>query len=74
MPVLVLNGELDQSTPVADARHVANAFPNATFVEVPNTAHVSALYDFQHCASHIVRRFCGGWPRDRPRVPLPCRP
>ena len=57
MPVLVLNGELDQSTPVADARHVANAFPNATLVEVPNTAHVSALYDFQHCASHIVRTF-----------------
>jgi pimeloyl-ACP methyl ester carboxylesterase len=57
MPVLVLNGELDQSTPVADAQHVASAFPNATLVEVPNTAHVSALYDFQHCASHIVRKF-----------------
>lgn len=57
MPVLVLNGELDQSTPVADAQHVATAFPNATLVEVPNTGHVSALYDFQHCASHIVRRF-----------------
>ncbi len=57
MPVLVLNGELDQSTPVADARHVATAFPNATLVEVPNTAHVTALYDFQHCASHVVRRF-----------------
>ena len=57
MPVLVLNGELDQSTPVADAQHVAAAFPNATLVEVPNTAHVSALYDFQHCASHIVRTF-----------------
>jgi pimeloyl-ACP methyl ester carboxylesterase len=62
MPVLVVNGELDQSTPVADAQHVANAFPNATFVEAPNTAHVSALYDFQHCASHIVP------------VPLQCRP
>ena len=57
MPVLVLNGEFDQSTPTADAQHVATAFPNATLVEVPNTAHVSALYDFQHCASHIVRRF-----------------
>ena len=57
MPVLVLNGEFDQSTPTADARHVATAFPNATLLEVPNTAHVSALYDFQHCASHIVRRF-----------------
>jgi hypothetical protein len=57
MPVLVLNGELDQSTPVADARHVATVFPNATLVEVPNTAHVSALYDFQDCASHIVREF-----------------
>jgi hypothetical protein len=42
---------------VADAQHVASAFPNATLVEVPNTAHVSALYDFQHCASHMVRKF-----------------
>ena len=57
MPVLVLNGEFDQSTPVADAQHVATAFPDATLVEVPNTGHVSALYDFQHCASRIVRRF-----------------
>jgi hypothetical protein len=57
MPVLVLNGELDQTTPVADAHHVATAFPGATLVEVPNTGHVSALYDYQHCASHIVRRF-----------------
>jgi pimeloyl-ACP methyl ester carboxylesterase len=57
MPVLVLNGELDQSTPVADAQHVATAFPNATLVVVPNTGHVSALYDFQRCASRIVRRF-----------------
>jgi pimeloyl-ACP methyl ester carboxylesterase len=57
MPVLVVNGEFDQSTPVADAQHVATAFPNAMLVEVPNTGHVSALYDFQHCASRIVRRF-----------------
>jgi pimeloyl-ACP methyl ester carboxylesterase len=57
MPVLVLNGELDQSTPVADAQHVAAVFPNATLVEVPNTAHGTARYDFQGCAAGLVRRF-----------------
>ncbi len=57
MPVLVLSGELDQSTPLADARHVATAFPDATLVEVPNTAHITALHDFQGCSAGIVRRF-----------------
>ena len=57
MPVLVLNGELDQATPMADAQHVADVFPNATLVKVPNTGHVTALYDFQGCSAGIVRRF-----------------
>jgi pimeloyl-ACP methyl ester carboxylesterase len=57
MPVLVMNGEFDLATPVADAQHVAGAFPNATLVEVPNTAHVTALYDFQGCSAGIVRHF-----------------
>ena len=57
MPVLVLNGELDITTPLADARRTARAFPNATLVEVPNEIHVSALYDAQNCARMIVRRF-----------------
>lgn len=56
-PVLVLNGELDITTPFADARRAARAFPNATLVKVRNELHVSALYDFQDCAQRIARRF-----------------
>jgi len=57
VPVLVLNGEFDQATPIADARRVAAAWPRSTLVEVPNTAHVTALDDFQNCAAVIARRF-----------------
>ena len=57
VPVLVLNGEFDQATPIADARRVAAAWPRSTLVEVPNTAHITALDDFQNCAAVIAQRF-----------------
>ena len=57
IPVLILDGEYDQATPVADARKAAAAWPDSTFVEVRNTGHISALDDFGGCASGIVRRF-----------------
>ena len=55
--MLILDGEYDQATPVADARRAAQAWPDSTFVEVHNTGHISALDDFGGCASGIVRRF-----------------
>ncbi len=57
VPVLALDGEFDQATPVADARRAAAAWPDSTYVQVRNTNHVSALADFQGCASGLVRRF-----------------
>ncbi len=57
LPVLVLNGDLDVTTPLANARDAAAAWPNATFVPVANEIHISALYDYERCASLIVRRF-----------------
>jgi pimeloyl-ACP methyl ester carboxylesterase len=57
IPVLALDGEFDQATPVADARNVAAHWPDSTYVQVRNTGHISALADFQGCASGIVRRF-----------------
>lgn len=57
VPTLVLNGELDLRTDVYQAREVAESFPNATYVEVPNMGHVTALDDVDVCASTIVRRF-----------------
>ena len=57
VPVLVLNGDLDVTTPSVDARRAARSFPNATFLQIPNEIHVAALYDFHDCASAIVQRF-----------------
>lgn len=57
IPILILDGEYDQATPVPDARRAASAWPDSTFVVVHNTGHISALDDFGGCASGIVRRF-----------------
>jgi hypothetical protein len=56
-PTLVLNGDFDLRTDLYQARTVAANFPNSTYVEVPNSGHVTALYDADACASVIVRRF-----------------
>jgi hypothetical protein len=55
--VLVLDGELDITTPLVNASDAAAAWPNATFIRVANEVHISALYDYERCASRIVRRF-----------------
>ncbi len=66
VPTLVLVGDLDSLTSPEGARATAAAFPDATFVETANTVHVSALVDFDACASVIVRRFVRtGDPGDR---------
>ena len=57
IPVLVLDGEFDQATPVADARRVAAAWPDSTYVQVANTGHISAMDDYEGCATAILRRF-----------------
>jgi pimeloyl-ACP methyl ester carboxylesterase len=56
-PVLVLNGDMDITTPFENATQAANAWPNSTLVEVSNEIHVSALYDFNQCGSVIARNF-----------------
>ena len=55
VPTLVLVGDQDSLTSPEGARDTANAFPDATFVETANMVHVSALVDFDACASLIVR-------------------
>jgi pimeloyl-ACP methyl ester carboxylesterase len=57
LPVLVLDGLLDQATPLGDASKVARAWPDATFVRVANSNHITGQADFLHCVSGIVRRF-----------------
>jgi len=58
-PTLVLSGELDSTTPAADAAAAAAAalFPNARQVLFANSFHVVALGDRYDCASAIVRHF-----------------
>ncbi len=53
----MLDGEFDVTTPLVNAEDAAAAWPNATFVPVANEIHISALYDYERCASLIVRRF-----------------
>ena len=57
VPTLVLSGDLDSLTSPEGGQLTANAFPDSTFVEVANTTHVTALIDFDTCASVLVRRF-----------------
>jgi pimeloyl-ACP methyl ester carboxylesterase len=57
VPTLVLNGELDTITATSGAREVARRFPSATFVPVANSVHVTALADWDVCASRIYATF-----------------
>jgi pimeloyl-ACP methyl ester carboxylesterase len=57
VPTLVLSGDLDNITPLSDARVVASRFPRSTLVDVENSGHVTALGDQNACASPIYLRF-----------------
>ena len=57
VPTLVLNGDLDTITASSGAREVARRFPGSAFVELANSLHVTALYDWDLCASRIYVRF-----------------
>ncbi|MEO7026788.1 MAG: alpha/beta fold hydrolase [Caulobacteraceae bacterium] len=56
-PTLIINGELDMLTPVADGAVVTQQFPNGRQVVIANSFHVDALGDIDDCTSEIVRRF-----------------
>ncbi len=57
VPVLVLDGEFDSLTSPEGARAVAGRFPNATFVEVANSLHVTALGDLRGCIEGLALGF-----------------
>lgn len=58
VPVLVVSGELDNMTPVADGAAVAAHFAHATHVVIANSFHVNALpHARSSCAAQLVRRF-----------------
>jgi hypothetical protein len=66
VPVLVMVGDLDSITPPEASMQVASYFPNSTYVEVANVAHVVALGDYHGCTSTIAVAFVetGGDPGD----------
>ena len=77
LPVLVLSGELDTVTSPPEGRATARLFPNAVFIETPNTIHEGAIgdggvfvppngQDLAGCIGPIVRHFIasGGSPGD----------
>lgn len=57
VPTLILNGDLDNITPLADARVVAARFPRSTLVVMQNSGHVTALGDQNDCAAPIYEHF-----------------
>ena len=57
VPTLVINGDLDNITPLEDARVAASRFPDSTLVTVENVNHVQVQGDQYDCASVIYERF-----------------
>jgi pimeloyl-ACP methyl ester carboxylesterase len=58
MPVLVISGELDSNTTVADGAAAAAHYPHAHHVVIANSFHVNALpHARSECGAMLVRRF-----------------
>ncbi len=58
LPVLVMTGDLDSLTTPAEGRRAAALMgPQATWIQIANKTHVSALLDTDGCASGLVRTF-----------------
>jgi pimeloyl-ACP methyl ester carboxylesterase len=58
VPVLVISGELDNMTSVADGTAAAARFPKAHHVIISNSFHVNALpHARSECGAILVRRF-----------------
>jgi pimeloyl-ACP methyl ester carboxylesterase len=57
VPALILSADLDTTTPTADARLLADAWPNSRFIEVAGSGHHTTLNTRGECAVGIVVRF-----------------
>jgi pimeloyl-ACP methyl ester carboxylesterase len=58
IPALIISGELDNLTTMADGAAVAGAFKHGKQIRVANSFHVNALpHARSACAAQIVRRF-----------------
>jgi hypothetical protein len=60
IPALIISGELDSITTMADGAAVAAAFKRGIQIRIANSFHVNALsHARSSCAAQIVRRFIG---------------
>jgi pimeloyl-ACP methyl ester carboxylesterase len=58
VPVLIVSGDLDSTTPPGDAQRARERLgPSVRFVAIPNTGHDPSLFDGNDCAQRIVRAF-----------------
>jgi pimeloyl-ACP methyl ester carboxylesterase len=58
VPALIISGELDNITTMADGAAVAKAFKHGAQIRIANSFHVNALpHARSSCAAQIVRRF-----------------
>jgi hypothetical protein len=58
IPALIISGELDNMTTVADGAAVAGAFKHGTQIRIANSFHVNALPRARSaCGAELVRRF-----------------
>ena len=53
-PVLLLNGELDDTVPAAAARDLARRIPNAKWVTVPNAKHAAPIDSAAAVNAHLL--------------------
>ena len=56
-PTLVIHGELDQVTPLAAGRYLAEQLPNGDFLELPGVGHGPFLSRPQEVVDSILE-FC----------------
>ncbi|MBV9316920.1 MAG: alpha/beta fold hydrolase [Gammaproteobacteria bacterium] len=58
VPVLIISGELDDQTSVADGEAAAARYPHSRHIIIANSFHVNALpHARSECAAGLVRRF-----------------
>jgi pimeloyl-ACP methyl ester carboxylesterase len=55
VPTLVLDGDMDTSVPMEEARKVAASFPQSTFVRVAEAGHVT--FGWSSCAANLESQF-----------------
>ncbi len=57
-PTLILSGEVDDITSVAEAKQVKQRFPRSTLSITPDRGHVSSLYfPFRSPAVGVIQKF-----------------